>query len=51
MVTSVVNSPGLKRGQGVVDAALANNIQLAMYLKHNWGGVELLSAPSRGYAP
>ena len=48
MVTSVINSPGLRRGQGVVDAALANNVELAMYLKRNWGGVELLCAPSRG---
>ncbi|CAE7328274.1 DSPTP1 [Symbiodinium sp. CCMP2592] len=48
LVTSLVNSPGLKRGQGVVDAALANNIDLAMYVKRNWGGVELLSPPSRG---
>ncbi|CAE7460837.1 unnamed protein product [Symbiodinium sp. CCMP2592] len=48
LVTSLVNSPGLKRGQGVVDAALANNVDLAMYVKRNWGGVELLSPPSRG---
>ena len=36
VVRTVLNSPGLKRGQGVVDAALATNIELAMYLKHNW---------------
>ena len=45
VVRSVLNSPGLKRGQGVVDAALASNNDLAQYLKHQWGGRELLDAP------
>ena len=47
VVKDLLNSPGGKRGQGVLDMALANNIQLAQYLKQNWGAQEQLSPPKR----
>lgn len=45
LVRSLVNSPGGPRNAGVVDARLSCNVELAMYLKRYWGGVELLDAP------
>ncbi|CAE7033967.1 unnamed protein product [Symbiodinium sp. CCMP2592] len=47
MVGACLNSPGGKKGQGVVDMALGNNIECASYLKTTWGGRELLENPRK----
>ncbi|CAJ1459013.1 unnamed protein product [Effrenium voratum] len=45
LVTSVVNSKGGKRAAGCVDLALGSNLEVASYLKCNWGGTEQLENP------